>query len=164
MTLQLLHSEVPYKWGKFDFLFYQCGRLYKQRKLTPHINVYKVRLKQRIIPSNPSSPMPPLVSWLVTFLLGTKNTGLPRDRYTESAGLVLCQYTAVLPSLEDEGIFQRVLGVLEFYNENSEMWSKNHHCHCRYRAKLLNRQVWKYTWFMSFEIWQYNTLAYYPVS
>jgi hypothetical protein len=25
MTLQLLHSEFPYKWGKFDFLFYQCG-------------------------------------------------------------------------------------------------------------------------------------------
>jgi hypothetical protein len=23
MTLQLLHSEFPYKWGKFDFLFYQ---------------------------------------------------------------------------------------------------------------------------------------------
>ncbi len=26
MTLQLLHSEFPYIWGKFDFLFYQCGR------------------------------------------------------------------------------------------------------------------------------------------
>ncbi len=25
MTLQLLHSEFPYLWGKFDFLFYQCG-------------------------------------------------------------------------------------------------------------------------------------------
>ncbi len=24
MTLQLLHSDFPYKWGKFDFLFYQC--------------------------------------------------------------------------------------------------------------------------------------------
>ncbi len=24
MTLQLLHSELPYIWGKFDFLFYQC--------------------------------------------------------------------------------------------------------------------------------------------
>ncbi len=24
MTLQLLHSEVPYIWGKFDFLFYPC--------------------------------------------------------------------------------------------------------------------------------------------
>jgi hypothetical protein len=24
MTLQLLHSEFPYKLGKFDFLFYQC--------------------------------------------------------------------------------------------------------------------------------------------
>ncbi len=24
MTLQLLHSEVPYIWGKFDILFYQC--------------------------------------------------------------------------------------------------------------------------------------------
>ncbi len=28
MTLQLLHSEFPYIWGKFDFLFYQCGQLY----------------------------------------------------------------------------------------------------------------------------------------
>jgi hypothetical protein len=26
MTLQLLHSEFPYIWGKFDFLFYQCTR------------------------------------------------------------------------------------------------------------------------------------------
>ncbi len=25
MTLQLLHSEFPYIWGKYDFLFYQCG-------------------------------------------------------------------------------------------------------------------------------------------
>ncbi len=24
MTLLLLHSEFPYLWGKFDFLFYQC--------------------------------------------------------------------------------------------------------------------------------------------
>ncbi len=24
MTLQLLHSEFPYIWGKFYFLFYQC--------------------------------------------------------------------------------------------------------------------------------------------
>jgi hypothetical protein len=24
MTLQLLHSEFPYIWEKFDFLFYQC--------------------------------------------------------------------------------------------------------------------------------------------
>ncbi len=24
MTLQLLHSEFPYIWGKLDFLFYQC--------------------------------------------------------------------------------------------------------------------------------------------
>jgi hypothetical protein len=24
MTLQLLHSEFPFKRGKFDFLFYQC--------------------------------------------------------------------------------------------------------------------------------------------
>ncbi len=24
MTLQLFHSEFPYIWGKFDFLFYQC--------------------------------------------------------------------------------------------------------------------------------------------
>ncbi len=25
MTLQLLHSELPFIWGKFDFLFYQCN-------------------------------------------------------------------------------------------------------------------------------------------
>ncbi len=25
MTLQLLRSEFPYIWGKFDFLFFQCG-------------------------------------------------------------------------------------------------------------------------------------------
>ncbi len=25
-TLQLLHSEFPYRWGKFYFLFYQCKR------------------------------------------------------------------------------------------------------------------------------------------
>ncbi len=25
MTLQLLHSECPYIWGKFYFLFYQCS-------------------------------------------------------------------------------------------------------------------------------------------
>ena len=25
MTFQLLHSEFPYIWGKFDFLFYQCS-------------------------------------------------------------------------------------------------------------------------------------------
>ncbi len=25
MTLQLLYSEFPYIWGKFDFLFYQCS-------------------------------------------------------------------------------------------------------------------------------------------
>ncbi len=24
MTLQLLHSEFPFIWGKFDFLFYEC--------------------------------------------------------------------------------------------------------------------------------------------
>jgi hypothetical protein len=24
MTLQLLHSEFPYIWGKISFLFYQC--------------------------------------------------------------------------------------------------------------------------------------------
>ncbi len=27
MTLQLLHSEFPYIWGKFDYLFYQCTML-----------------------------------------------------------------------------------------------------------------------------------------
>ena len=27
MTLQLPYSEFPYIWGKYDFLFYQCGLL-----------------------------------------------------------------------------------------------------------------------------------------
>jgi hypothetical protein len=30
MTLQLLHSEFPYIWGKFDFLFYQCNSIGKR--------------------------------------------------------------------------------------------------------------------------------------
>ncbi len=29
MTLQLLHSVFPYIGGKFDFLFYQCGKVPK---------------------------------------------------------------------------------------------------------------------------------------
>ncbi len=29
--LQLLHSELPYIWGKFDFLFYQCMSFRSQR-------------------------------------------------------------------------------------------------------------------------------------
>jgi hypothetical protein len=28
MTLQLLHSEFPYRRGKFYFIFYQCGAIY----------------------------------------------------------------------------------------------------------------------------------------
>jgi hypothetical protein len=35
MTLQLLHSEFPYIWGRFDFLFYQCGSDY-QKKIWMH--------------------------------------------------------------------------------------------------------------------------------
>ncbi len=34
--LQLLHSEFPYKWGKFDFLFYQCTVLYSTAKTFAH--------------------------------------------------------------------------------------------------------------------------------
>jgi hypothetical protein len=34
MTLQLLHSEFPYIWGKFDFLFYQFVRAIKLRNLS----------------------------------------------------------------------------------------------------------------------------------
>jgi hypothetical protein len=33
MTLQLLHSEFPYIWGKFDFLFYQCNILWSSKKI-----------------------------------------------------------------------------------------------------------------------------------
>ncbi len=29
MTLQLLHSGFPYMWGKFYFIFYQCGGVMK---------------------------------------------------------------------------------------------------------------------------------------
>ncbi len=32
-ALQLLHSEFPYIWGKFDFLFYQCMQLVTQLSL-----------------------------------------------------------------------------------------------------------------------------------
>ncbi len=34
MTLQLLHCEFPYIWGKLDFLFYQCIFLYSLKALT----------------------------------------------------------------------------------------------------------------------------------
>ncbi len=33
ITLQLLHSEFPYIWGKFDFLFYQCVLSYPKHWL-----------------------------------------------------------------------------------------------------------------------------------
>jgi hypothetical protein len=32
MTLQLLHSDFPYIWGKFDFLFYQWITTYYLEK------------------------------------------------------------------------------------------------------------------------------------
>ncbi len=37
MTLQLLHSVFPYRCGKFDFLFYQCGVKTIQYTQFPHI-------------------------------------------------------------------------------------------------------------------------------
>ncbi len=41
MTLQLLHPEFPYIWGKFDFLFYQCAMklfpLWLSMRLDVHI-------------------------------------------------------------------------------------------------------------------------------
>ena len=37
MTLQLLHSESPYIWGKFDFLFYQCTLLQGWPLISVHI-------------------------------------------------------------------------------------------------------------------------------
>ncbi len=40
-TLQLLHSEVPYIWGKFDFLFFQCALWFSF--LSVHSFTYHVR-------------------------------------------------------------------------------------------------------------------------
>jgi hypothetical protein len=37
MSLQLLHSEFPYIWGKFDFLFYQCTPHQLTQPECPHI-------------------------------------------------------------------------------------------------------------------------------
>jgi hypothetical protein len=57
MTLQLLHSEFPYIWGKFDFLFYQCalgefgkwhlgwGREYRKDFFTVYSTCHSVEIK-----------------------------------------------------------------------------------------------------------------------
>jgi hypothetical protein len=34
--LQLLHSEFPYIWGKFDFLFYQCRKEKEEEETVDH--------------------------------------------------------------------------------------------------------------------------------
>ncbi len=44
MTLRLLHSEFPYLWGKFDFLFYQCWMLSR----TPMVNRIPFRIPVRV--------------------------------------------------------------------------------------------------------------------
>jgi hypothetical protein len=45
MTLQLLHSEFPYIWGKFDFLFYQCINISRiTRKFSFYCTHYKRNL------------------------------------------------------------------------------------------------------------------------
>ncbi len=41
MTLQLLHSEFPYIWGKFDFLLYQCTTILRDCKTTNYSYVQK---------------------------------------------------------------------------------------------------------------------------
>ncbi len=40
MTLQLRHSECPYIWGKFDFLYYQCvlSRAQELQQLYEHVD------------------------------------------------------------------------------------------------------------------------------
>ncbi len=53
MALQLLHSEFPYIWGKFDFLFYQCALTQESYK---YIKLF---------------PAPPVRVWLVKSRLGT---------------------------------------------------------------------------------------------
>ncbi len=52
MTLQLLHSEFPYIWGKFDFLFYRCmhvkyGFLYLIL-IRPKLTVREEKKKQEL--------------------------------------------------------------------------------------------------------------------
>ncbi len=42
MTLQLLHSEFPYIWGKLDFLFYQCIRARPQKPLVHIVRIQKL--------------------------------------------------------------------------------------------------------------------------
>ncbi len=45
MTLQLLHSEFPYIWGKFEFIFYQCMTVQYIYKYTNGIlSIYGCRL------------------------------------------------------------------------------------------------------------------------
>jgi hypothetical protein len=51
MTLQLLHSEFPYVWGKFDFLFYQCSfqRESKKKKNGEVLFTLKVMRSSRMV-------------------------------------------------------------------------------------------------------------------
>jgi hypothetical protein len=54
MTLQLLHSEFIYIWGKFDFLFYQCSHI------CPGLTFAQSRDPERTVAWNPCPhPLPP---------------------------------------------------------------------------------------------------------
>ncbi len=81
MTLQLLHSELPYIWEKFDFLFYQCLLVLLTRvpasssrngsKATLSVEFFSLFELLDILPPNPSllflstaavAPFPPAFS------------------------------------------------------------------------------------------------------
>ncbi len=51
MTLQLLHSEFPYIWGKFDFLFYQCSSYYFASKKTSQLKRAIRKIERNVGPS-----------------------------------------------------------------------------------------------------------------
>ncbi len=46
MTLKQLHSELPYIWGKFSFLFYRCACQYGG--LNQREKLWKIRITARI--------------------------------------------------------------------------------------------------------------------
>ncbi len=66
MTLQLLHSDFPYIWGKLDFLFYQYGKIplpYKNlaplthyKGLSPAASSPLIWLNGLTLPSSPPQP------------------------------------------------------------------------------------------------------------
>ena len=89
MTLQLLHSEFPYIWGKFDFLFYQCNFSY-----------FSLNCLSYTILSCPwmclfySSVLPPDIYILQqTVLTVPQQPVLPLDSSKSPAAYVACPWT-----------------------------------------------------------------------